>query len=110
MAKPKQDDMFPQKKIATVEKWADKVQEKRELIAGLKDEKRNAEFKLVEAIHANEASLDQQKSEDGDTLLIYKRGDYTVIAKRGKEKVNVKIGAESKPEPTDEEEAEEESA
>lgn len=106
MGKPKQVEMFEQKKINTIEKWADKVQEKRELIAGLKDEKKNAEFKLAEAIHANEAAVDHQQAENGDNLLIYKRGDYTIVLKRGDEKVNVKIGADSKPEPVDEPEDE----
>lgn len=102
MAKPKQVEMFEQKKVNAIEKWADKVQEKRELMAGLKDEKANAELKLVEAIHANDAAIDHQESENGDKLLIYKRGDYTIVVKRGSEKVNVKIGADSKPEPVDE--------
>lgn len=96
MAKPKQVEMFEQKRIPTIEKWADTFDEKRQLVSGLTAERDNALFKLAEAMHKNEAALDRQSDAKGGTLLVYKRGDYTITVK-GKETVNVKIKAASKP-------------
>lgn len=98
---------FEQKKIAAIERWADKFDEKRTLIDGLSGEMENAEYKLTEAIHSNEANLDHQQGPKGDKWLVYKRGDYKVIIKEGKEKVNVKIGSKSKGTVPDEEGGEE---
>lgn len=101
MAKPKQEDMFPQKKINAIEKWADKFDEKRALIAGLTGERDNAELKLREAMHSNEDALDVQSDPaTGEKILVYKRGDYKVVVKQGKEVVNVKIKDASKDAPT----------
>lgn len=98
MARAEQIDLagFEQKKIAAIEKWAAKFDSLREARQGVGDEMDNAEFKLREAMHAADSEVDHQESEDGDSLLVYKRGDYNVVVKRGKEKVNVKIGDNSK--------------
>jgi hypothetical protein len=98
MARAEQTELagFEQEKVATIEKWAAKFDQHRETRNGITEEMDNAEFKLREAMHANESKVDHQKSEDGDELLVYKPGDYNVVVKRGKEKVNVKIGEKSK--------------
>jgi hypothetical protein len=85
-----------QKKIEEIETYASKYEAKRAIINGLQDELTNIEFKLREAMHEHEDEVDKQESEDGDKLLVYKRGDYNVVVKRGKEKVNVKIKDASK--------------
>lgn len=97
MAKGDQDTIpgFEQKRIAAIERVASKFDEKRALIGGLNDEKDNLEFKLRETMHANEAELDRQEGADGETLLVYKRGDFNVVVKT-KESLNVKIKADSK--------------
>ncbi len=87
---------FEQKKITAVERWAAKYDAKREIINGLEGELSNIDLKLREAMHENEKDVDHQQSEDGDRLLVYKRADYNIVVKRGKEKVNVKIGEKSK--------------
>lgn len=99
--KAKQVEMFEQKKIAAIERYVDKADERREQITALEGEKENFEFKIRELMHANEADLDKQESEDGDQLIIYKRGDYSVVIKRGKEKVNYKRKADAHGEPVD---------
>lgn len=93
-------DVFKQKKIATIEKWADVFNEKRDLIAGLKAEQKNAKMKLMEAIHKNQGDLDQQETPKGERVFKYVRGDYRV-ALTLKEDIAVKIGEESKEPNTD---------
>jgi hypothetical protein len=91
MARAKQAEMFEQGKVKTIEKWADVFDEKRALIAGLAQERDNAEFKLAEAMHANADKVDRQQGPHGEAMLVYVRGDYKVVVKQGKETVNVKI-------------------
>lgn len=86
---------FEQQRVADIETWAGKFDEKRAIINGLEGELENVEMKLREAMHANAELLDKQESPDGDKLLVYKRGDFNVVVKRGKEKVNVKIKEKS---------------
>lgn len=86
---------FEQRRIPAIERVASKFDEKRAIIGGLNDEKDNLEFKLREVMHANETELDKQASADGETLLVYKRGDFNVVVKT-KESLNVKIRADSK--------------
>lgn len=88
-------DVFKQKKVAAIEKWADVFNEKRDLIAGLKVEQKNAKMKLKEAIHKAQADLDRQENAKGEPLLVYIRGDYRVTLKTVEE-IGVKIGEESK--------------
>ena len=87
---------FEQKKIAAIERWAAKYDATRETINGLEGELENHALKLREAVHANEDAVDKQENDDGDKLLVYRRGDINVVVKRGKEKVNVKIADKSK--------------
>jgi hypothetical protein len=87
---------FEQKRIPAIERWASKYDDKRETINGLEGELANIELKLRETVHANEADVDQQQSEDGDQLFVYKRPGFNVVVKRGKEKVNVKLGDKQK--------------
>lgn len=94
-----QTEMFEQKKVRTIETWIDKADETRSMINGLKATLKNQEFKLAEVMNANENDVDHQVSDDGDHLLIYKRGDYTAVVKRGKLKVNYKRASDSKGEP-----------
>jgi hypothetical protein len=96
MAKGEQEAFagFDQKRIPAIERIASKFDEKRALVGGLKGEMDNHEFKLREAMHANEKELDKQQGADGETLLVYKRGDFNVVVKT-KESLNVKIKAGS---------------
>jgi len=108
-----QENMFPQKRIPAIERWIIKADEKRTMVATLKDELKNAEFKLKEAIHANEADVAREATDDGGTVLKYERGTYKAEAKRGKETVNYTRGGEAKsetdvPEESDRDEAEDE--
>lgn len=87
---------FEQKRVAKIETWAAKADDTRAAINGLKEELANREFKLREAMHENADLVDKQSSEDGDQLLVYKRGDFNITVKRGKETVNYKVGEKSK--------------
>jgi hypothetical protein len=88
-------DVFKQKQIKLIEKWADKFDETRTLIANLKADLKNAKMKLKESAHKYASDLDRQESPKGESLLIYARGDYRVILKTT-EDVAVKIGEDSK--------------
>lgn len=93
---------FEQKRVPQIETWAAKYDAKRELANGIAGEMKSIELKLREAMHAHESEIDHQESEDGGEELVYKRGDFNVVVKRGKEKVNVKIGEKSQGDvPTD---------
>jgi len=87
---------FEQKRVQAIETWAAKYDAKREECAARDGELKNFELKLREAMHGNEDKVDHQESEDGDKILVYKRGDYNIVVKRGKESVNVKIKEKSK--------------
>lgn len=107
MARPKQEpfsgmEPFDQKRVGRVETWIDKCDSTREGIREMKKTLKTQEYKLGEAMHASEADVDHQESEDGDKLLVYKRGDYKAVVKRGREVVNYKRGKESKGDPADE--------
>lgn len=104
MAKQTQDKFtgFDQKKIAAVERWIDKCDEKREMIGGLQTELANHEFKLAEAIRANEADVAHEEHPKKGPQLVYRRGDYTASCGRGKEKVNYKRKDGAKGEPPEE--------
>lgn len=91
MAKPKQEEMFKQGRIPAVETWADKFDDIRAQIGGLADDLKNAEFKLAEVMHQNEAKVDRQAGPQGGVWLVYERNGYSVKIKQGKERVNVKI-------------------
>ncbi len=97
MAKGDQDSIpgFEQKRVQAIERAASKADEKRAIIGGLSGELENLEYKLSEAMHANEAELDRQQGPNGEELLVYKRGDFNIKIKKT-EKVNYKIKAASK--------------
>jgi hypothetical protein len=86
---------FEQERIPSIERIAAKFGEKRNLVAGLKDEMKNLAYKLREAMHEHEAQLFQQEDDMGEDVLVYERGDFRVIVK-GKESLNVKIKADGK--------------
>ena len=88
-------DVFKQKKIAEVERAADVLDEKRDLVAGLKGELKAAVLKLKQAIHKHQKLLDKQESPKGEQVFKYVRGDYRVTLTL-KEDVAVKIGENPK--------------
>lgn len=89
-------EQFSQPKIAMIEKWAGKYDAIREEINEKGEALDNAEFKLRELMHQFEADVDKRPTDDGGIELVYKRADFNVVVKRGKEKVNVKIKEASK--------------
>lgn len=102
--KPTQEDLpgFKQNRIPQIERWANKFDAHRETIQGLTDEMKTYEFKLREVMHQNEEQLDKDTDSEGVVTLVYKRADYNIKTKTGKERVNVKIGDKAKGEPADE--------
>jgi hypothetical protein len=81
-----------QERIGALERQADKLQEKRDIVAGLQDEMANIEFKIREIAHEHEAKLQvEDDPKTGGRNLVYRRGDYNIVVKQGKETVNVKI-------------------
>ena len=87
---------FEHKRIPALERWADKFNDAREAMNGCKGEMENYALKIREVAHANADKLDHQEAEDGSEELVYKRADYNVVVKKGKETVNVKVKDASK--------------
>lgn len=93
---PGTESMFQQEKVAQIERWAIKYDEFREQYNGIKESMENAGFKLTEAMHANAEKIERATTEDGGEELRYQRGDVKCSVKRGKEKVNVRVGEKTK--------------
>jgi hypothetical protein len=85
-----------QKQIRKLENQADKYDEKRSLVGGLETEMENIALKMREIAHENADDLSHEEGPNGEEMLVYRRGDYKIEIKKGKEKVNVKIKAASK--------------
>ncbi len=104
MARGEQTEIpgFEQDRIPAIERAANKADAKRSIIGGLNDELDTLEYKLSEAMHANEDKLDKQEDTKGIELLVYKRGDFNIVIKK-KESVNYKIKEASKGEPAGDE-------
>jgi gas vesicle protein len=98
MARQKQNAIpgFEQEKINEIETWADKFDDTRSTIDGLNEELKNAEFKLKEAMHANEAKLGKQVQPGKGKVLVYEKNGYKVKVKEKGEAVNVKISDKQK--------------
>lgn len=93
---PRTSDLFPQKRIQKIEVWIDKADDLRAQITEAKEKLKNAEFKLKEALHEHAAGIQQERTEDGGTRLLYERGTYKAEAKHGKETVNYTRSGEAK--------------
>ena len=91
-----QEEMFPQKRVAAVERAVDKCDNIRSQITEHKAQLKNAEFKLKETLHANAADLINEQTEDGGRVIKYERGIYKATAKHGKESVTYTRAGEAK--------------
>jgi hypothetical protein len=96
-----QDEMFRQKKVPLIEKWADAYDDARDRMNTAKGEMGDAELKLSEAMHANEAYVQMVPGKRGTVHLVYQRTGYTVKVKQGRETVNVKLTADAKGAPAE---------
>lgn len=87
-SEPKNEELFPQKRIPAIESAivaADKkraeIEEQQEIVAGLQEELKPLERDLKEALHKYDGQVDQQKTEGGDLRLIYEHGEYRAEVK-----------------------------
>lgn len=94
--KANQEEMFPQPRIAGIENWIDKTDDIRATIGGLKEDLKNAEYKLREALHRNKEKCQVETSEETGTEIRYERGTYKASAKFGKETVTYTRAGEAK--------------
>lgn len=83
MAKGEQGEIpgFEQKRIPAIERAIMKADEKRAVIEGLKEELKNLEHKVREALHDNAEALDQQETPEGLTRIVYKRAGFEAEVK-----------------------------